>query len=108
MKRHSARGAIRAYPTQTMLRFLGQDDDLLTLIGIRTVTLCVGYEWDELTRTMGSPVMSLRDGSFEDVVWMTDLPTSNTSAASVTPMTPTPEGPSTPTIEMPVSTTRPT
>jgi len=102
MKRHSARGAIRSYPTQAALRFIEQEDDLLTLVGIRTLNLCVGYEWDDQTREMGSGVMSLRDGSFDDVIWMHDLPLLGPAASggTVAPLLPAGDSPTTPAIEI--------
>lgn len=100
LKRHSSTGAIRAYPTQSALAFISQEPDLLSLIGTVTLNLTAGYEWDELSRTMGEAVISLRDGSFEDVIWMTTLP-AESGGASITPIVPTGDGPTTPVIEVP-------
>lgn len=105
LKRHTGTGRITNYRTQSALDFITQPDDLLSLLGMRTVHLCVGYEWDATTRTMGAPVMTLRDGSFEQAVWMIDLPTAplagtGTVVNPTTPIVPTTEGPSLPTIEI--------
>lgn len=104
-KRHSPTGRIASYRTQGALDFATQPDDLLSLVGMKTVHLCVGYEWDAGTRSMGDPVMTLRDGSFEDVVWMIDLPAApaaglGTVLTPVTPIVPTIEGPALPAIEI--------
>lgn len=104
-KRHSATGRIANVRTQGALDFVSQPDDLLSLLGMKTVHLCVGYEWDTESRSMSAPVMTLRDGSFEDVVWMIDLPAVpaagvGTVITPVTPIVPTTEGPALPTIEV--------
>lgn len=101
-KRHSPTGAIRSYPTEGALDFITQERDLLSLIGIRTLNLAAGYEWDELTRTMGEAVLTLRDGSFDDVIWMTTLPAvGGTAGGTITPITPLRDGPTAPVIEVP-------
>lgn len=101
LKRHSPTGRISNYPTLGAIEFITQSDDLLTLLGISTVNLSVGYEWDRTMRTMGGPVISLRDGSFEDVVWMTDLPIpSGFAAGTVTPMSPNLDAPALPKIDV--------
>jgi hypothetical protein len=105
MKRHSRTGAIRSYPTQGALAFINQEPDLLSLLGITTLNITVGYEWDDLTRSMGDPVMSLRDGSFDDVIWMVGLPfTADGGTGTIAPIVPTvPDGtgPATPSIDVP-------
>ena len=64
LKRHSHSGAIRSYPTDAALEFIGQDQpDLYSLLGIRTLNLTAGYDWDDLTRSIGESVLSLRNGS---------------------------------------------
>ena len=102
LKRHSSTGAIRNYPTATALDFVAQEPDLLTLLGITTLNVSVGYEWDDLTRSMGNAVISLRDGSFDDVIWMSDLPAAPAAGGViVTPIVPTGDGPAAPIIEVP-------
>lgn len=104
-KRHTGTGRIANVRTQGALDFVSQPEDLLSLLGMKTVHLCVGYEWDSESRSMSAPVMTLRDGSFEDAVWMIDLPTAHavgvgTVISPVTPIVPTTEGPALPTIEV--------
>lgn len=101
LKRHSLIGAIRNYPTAAALDFISQEPDLLTLLGITTLNISVGYEWEESTRSMGNAVISLRDGSFDEVMWMTDLPAaSSTGGASVRPIVPSGDSPEAPVIEV--------
>jgi len=101
-KRHSPTGAIRSYPTLGALDFITQEPDLFSLLGIHTLNLSAGYEWDELARTMGDPVLSLRDGSFEEVIWMTTLPAAGgTAGGTITPISPVTDGPTAPIIEVP-------
>jgi hypothetical protein len=89
VKRHSPTGAIQSYPTQSALDFISQEPDLLSGIGILSgANLCVGYEWDAGSRDIGGPVMSLRDGSFEEVIWIVDLPVSSGGEGTVMPMYP--------------------
>ncbi|MFT4164190.1 MAG: hypothetical protein QM650_03000 [Microlunatus sp.] len=99
LKRHSSTGAIRNYPTANALDFITQEPDLLTLLGIMTLNISVGYEWDEMTRSMGNAVISLRDGSFEDVIWMVDLPAAPAAGGAITPIVPTDDGPVAPVVE---------
>jgi hypothetical protein len=102
LKRHSSTGAIRSYPTATALDFITQEPDLLTLLGITTLNVSVGYEWDDLSRSVGDAVISLRDGSFDDVIWMVDLPSASAAGgAGVTPILPTGDGPAAPIIDVP-------
>jgi len=103
LKKHSRRGRVTGYPTTSMLEFICQDQPtLLSLVGITQVNLCVGYEWDSLTRDIVGPVMSLRDGSFADVVWMTDLPiVGSVAGASVAPMVAPQDRPALPAIDTP-------
>ncbi|WUJ72303.1 hypothetical protein OG809_03345 [Kribbella soli] len=96
VKRHSPSGAIRSYPTQEALSFVSQQPDLFSG-GLASVNLAAGYEWDAETRTMRGPVMSLRDGSFDDVIWIIDLPASAGGGGMLKPIFPT-GGPKRPTI----------
>lgn len=113
LKRHSRTGAIRSFPTASAKAFVAQDggaDDLLGLLiepwselpyG-QTLNLTAGYEWEDATRSMGAPVLSLRDGSFEDPIWVIDLPPAadDTGGGSIAPITPEVDGPSAPVIEV--------
>ncbi|TCC10336.1 hypothetical protein [Kribbella soli] len=89
VKRHSPTGAIRSYPTQEALSFVTQQPDLLSEDGAGIVNLCVGYEWDAGSRTIGGPVMSLRDGSFDEVIWVIDVSAGSGGEGTVRPMFPT-------------------
>lgn len=83
------------------LDFITQPPDLLSLIGVRTLNLTAGYEWDDLSRSMGGAVLSLRDGSFEEVIWMVDLPAAAAAAdATVEPILPPIDGPGTPIVDL--------
>lgn len=101
VKRHRAAGGISAYPTQAALDFHSQPNDLLSILGIGTVHLCSGYEWDYNTKTIVGPVLSLRDGLHGDVVWMIDLPKpADGGSGTVTPIVPPKDGPSLPAIKI--------
>lgn len=103
LKRHTATGAIRSYPTPSAKDFITQDGpDLFRLMEITTLNLAVGYEWDADTLDMRGPVMSLHDGSFDNAIWMVDLPSSgNIAGGTVEPIAPpTVDGPSTPSINI--------
>lgn len=98
-KRHSLTGAIRAYPTAAALDFIAQGVDLF---GVSTVNLTAGYEWLPDVQEMGDPVLSLRDGSFDEVLWMVNLPTTGTlSGGIVAPIIPPTDGPTAPIIDVP-------
>lgn len=80
------------------LAFISQEPDLF---GIATLNLTVGYEWDEIGQQMGDPVISLRDGSFEEAHWVVTLPTSaGAGSGSIAPIKPTDDAPSTPMIDV--------
>lgn len=111
LKRHTPTGGIRAYPTASARSFIAQpvEADLLSLLVEpwselpygQTLNLTAGYEWDQTSRSMGEAVLSLRDGSFDDVVWMVALPTPGTGGGTtITPMAPPSDGPTTPSVEM--------
>lgn len=100
LKRHSPSGAIRAYPTSGALEFITQDQDLLDQLGRPIVNLTAGYVWDRAERTVGDAVISLRDGSFKDVIWMTTLPDSGATVVPTIPLFPTTGLPSAPLIEI--------
>jgi hypothetical protein len=100
MKMHSHTGAIRNFPTQSALQFISQDGDML--FGLTTINLTAGHEWEADLREMLGPVLSLRDGSFEDPIWLIDLPTSGIAGTgTVLPITPDSDLPGTPAIAVP-------
>ncbi|HEX5496155.1 MAG TPA: hypothetical protein VFX70_16435 [Mycobacteriales bacterium] len=103
MKRHSEDGAISTYHTQTALEFnmQGLQEAFPNMEEIR---LTVGYVWNPRSRTMGDPVLSLRDG-MDNVVWVEVLPDFGQAAGNAErPIQPTPvppvSGPPTPTVEV--------
>jgi hypothetical protein len=107
LKRHTSTGRIANVRTQGALDFVYQPADLLTELGFKIVHLCVGYEWDSVTRSMSAPVMTLRDGSFEHVVWMADLPGTpgiGGGSTPATPIAPIVDGPKQPSIEVSADT----
>lgn len=66
VKRHHEDGSVRTYPTQTALEFLIQPPQE-TLDGLEQWNLIAGYVWERETRSMGSAVISLRDG--RRIIW---------------------------------------
>lgn len=97
-KMHSLTGAVRSYPTASVLEFVCQEPDLF---GVSTINLIAGYEWLPDTQEMGDPVLSLRDGSLEEVAWMITLPTTGgVSNGTVEPIILL-DGPAAPIIEVP-------
>lgn len=108
LKRHNSAGRISSYATQGALDFINQPQEYLPKPNIATVHLSAGYEWDKATREMGSPLLSLRDGSFEEVTWLLDLPVPPTDEGygdglePVAPISPTGDGPALPAIDVKV------
>jgi hypothetical protein len=98
-KVHSLTGAVRSYPTTSALEFICQEPDLF---GVSTINLIAGYEWLPDVQEMGDPILSLRDGSFDEVLWMVTLPTTGgASGGIVAPIVPVGDGPAAPIIEVP-------
>jgi hypothetical protein len=95
VKRHNEEGAVRAYPTQTVLEFMIQQP---MLDGDAEVRLIVGYEWDKITRKMGPAVISLHDG-LDDPVWLVRLPDPR-SGGVATVLVPPVTGPAPTSIQM--------
>lgn len=70
VKRHTASGLVRTYPTQAALDFMAQPTQL-PLDGLEEVHLCAGYVWDDELREIGESVLSLRDGmDLDRLLWM--------------------------------------
>ncbi|ATG50446.1 hypothetical protein CFK38_02090 [Brachybacterium vulturis] len=59
MKRHHPGDRISAYPTTGSLAHWS--NRALTLEGLESISLAAGYYWDEETRDIGAPVLSLRE-----------------------------------------------
>ncbi|MFF0244229.1 hypothetical protein [Streptosporangium sandarakinum] len=81
-KRHGPDGQVTTYPTQTAIEFMlqGVQD---TFPGLEEVRLIVGYVWDQESREIGQPVLSLRDGQ-EVLIWRELLPDLGTGYESAT------------------------
>lgn len=71
IKLHHLDGRTSSYQTQTVMDFELQRPSG-TLPGLDRTHLEAGYEWDKDARTMGAPVISLRDG--RAAVWVHQLP----------------------------------
>ncbi|WP_245851189.1 hypothetical protein [Brachybacterium vulturis] len=59
VKRHHPGDRISAYPTTGSLAHWS--NRALTLEGLESISLAAGYYWDEETRDIGAPVLSLRE-----------------------------------------------
>ena len=70
VKRHTVRDRIRSYPTKSALAFWTQLD---TLEGMEEISLGFGYRWDPDERTIGSTVVSLRDGLDTEAIWVVEV-----------------------------------
>lgn len=89
VKRHHSDGRVASYPTQEALDFFDQGQ----LPGMELVRLIAGYEWDREQRSMGTPLLSLRDG-MHDIVWIHPLPEVDEQGGTVVrPVMPGPTGP---------------
>ena len=94
VKRHHTDGLVNSYPTQTALDFLGQGGTL-PIPTLEEVNLIAGYEWDREERSMGAPLLSLRQGR-SNVIWSVELPEvgeQGEGGAVVRPIVPGPTGP---------------
>jgi len=94
VKRHRDR-RVRSYPTPTFLDFQLQGAQLM-FPGMAEVRLNVGYGWDEETRSISRPVMSLPHGA--DVVWYEALGAVEPEVAE--PLRPEVDQPQMPVIEL--------
>lgn len=93
LKRHHLDGSTSSYQTQTVIDFELQGRNQM-FPGYGEVRLEAGYEWDAETRTMGTPLITLRDGR-NNVVWTLPLPLYTGSAGGTVtqPITPEPTPP---------------
>lgn len=71
VKLHHLDGRTSNYQTQSVIDFDRQDIKP-TLPRCGETRLKAGYEWDKETRTMGDPVISLRDGR-DKIIWVHPL-----------------------------------
>jgi hypothetical protein len=53
--------------------------------GVTTWNLTFGYLWDQDLAVMGAPVLSLRDGGFEECIWMVEFPAAGTIWPTIRP-----------------------
>jgi hypothetical protein len=101
IKLHHLDGRTSSYQTQTVIDFELQGRSQ-TFPGWDEVRLEAGYEWDKDARTMGAPVISLRDGR-NNVVWVHELPdqAAPSQAGGGTMMSPPSKpGPTAPVVEV--------
>ncbi len=70
VKRHRPGDLISAYPTEAALAFWS--NDVLTLDGLESYSLALGYMWDADTRVAGEAVLSFRDGK-DNPIWAVQL-----------------------------------
>lgn len=102
-KRHARDGQINSYPTQTVIEFKLQGVQP-AFSGMEEIRLVVGYVWDQTSREIGTPVLSLHDGR-EEPVWLEYLPEVDAGEGyededgTVAPLLPT-VGPSAPVVEL--------
>lgn len=98
IKLHHLDGRTSSYQTQTVIDFELQGNTV-TFPGWGETRLEAGYEWDKDTRTIGAPVISLRDGR-DKVIWEHPLPEQGEPGAG-TVVRPTQPQPSLPDVEAP-------
>jgi len=98
VKRHHVDGNVSTYPTEGALAFFVQEP---TLDGLEEIRLAVGYEWDRDSRSIGDPLISLRDG-LDNVVWVVPLPDATAGSGQLHDLTPPAlSGPAAPTVDLP-------
>ncbi len=90
VKRHSAADEIATYPTQGASTFW--TNGIVTLEGLESISLALGYYWDADLRAVGDAVLSFRDG-VDNPIWAVTLKrdsgaVSGFSWAPVAPSTP--------------------
>jgi hypothetical protein len=66
IKRHHPGDRISAYPTEGSSAFWS--NSLLTLDGLESFGLALGYFWDDDLRAVGDPILSFRDGK-DNPIW---------------------------------------
>lgn len=70
VKRHHAGDRIAAYPTEGSSAF--RSNSALTLDGLESFSLALGYMWDGTLRTVGNALLSFRDGK-DNPIWAIKL-----------------------------------
>lgn len=80
VKRHRTGDRIAAYPTKSARQFWTNE---LTLEGLESVNLALGYYWDDELREVGDPVVSFRDGK-DKPIWACRLHRESSTATDFT------------------------
>lgn len=70
IKRHHPGDRISAYPTEASSAFWS--NSILTLEGLESFGLALGYYWDADRREMGEAILSFRDGK-DNPIWAVQL-----------------------------------
>lgn len=70
VKRHHPGDRISAYPTEASSAFWS--NSVLTLEGLESFSLALGYMWDAEVRSVGDAVLSFRDGK-DNPIWAIQL-----------------------------------
>jgi hypothetical protein len=99
IKLHHLDGRTSSYQTQTVMDFDLQGVNE-TFQGWGEVRLYAGYEWEKDTRTMGAPVISLRDGR-NKIIWVHELPDQGGSAGATVSRPTRPGAPTLPVVDVP-------
>lgn len=98
VKLHHPDGRTSSYQTQSVIDFELQGVRP-TFPGFGETRLQAGYEWDKETRTMGDPVISLRDGR-DKIIWVHSLAEQEDDADGGTVTRPPKPGPTLPTLDV--------
>jgi hypothetical protein len=99
VKRHHTDGTVNSYLTSKALDFFGQGGTI-PIPTMEEINLIAGYEWDREARTMGVPLLSLRNGR-SNILWSVELPEVGEQGAGGTVVRPVVPGPTGPTIDLP-------
>lgn len=94
IKRHGQHNQIAAYPTEGSSLFWS--NSTLTLDGLESFALALGYEWDADLRAVGDAVLSFRDGK-DSPIWAIRL---TSDAAAPTGFSYVPVSPARPELDL--------
>ena len=94
VKRHHQGDRISAYPTEGSSAFWS--NSVLTLDGLESFSLALGYMWNSDLRAVGDAVLSFRDGK-DNPIWAVRL---NRDAGAPTGFTWTPVAPELPELDL--------
>lgn len=87
IKRHDSLGRVASFPTQGVLDFYEQGQNVGVLPGMEEWKLIAGYVWEKATHDIGPPVLSYRDG-VENLVWIRELDENLPAGGVVVPTPP--------------------